>query len=141
MSTASSSFLSAIIKEFRLQIKDDIEDATTTMGGIESIVSKVEQILRNQRHEPELTNVYLLFSFILALLVGIYVTLRVTQNSIVTFLRKEAVQNARLGDLIPRPVNSEGALSPKNTKVLNKLREKLDQPPETVQLSCTSCLC
>ena len=46
MSMASSSFLSAIIKEFRLQIKDDIEGATTTMGGIESIISKVEQILK-----------------------------------------------------------------------------------------------
>ena len=69
---------------------------------------------------------YLLFSFILALLVGIYVTLKVTRNSIVTFLRKEAVQNARLGDLIPRPVDSEGPLSPENTKVLNKLRKKLD---------------
>ena len=70
-----------------------------------------------------MTNVYLLLSFILALLVGIYVTLKVTRNSIVTFLRKEAVQNARLGDLIPRPVNSEGPLSPENTKVLNKLRK------------------
>ena len=111
MSMANFSFLSAIIKEFRLQ------------------------------HEPELTNVYLLFSFILALLVGIYVTLKVTRNSIVTFLRKEAVQNARLGDLILRPVDSEGPLSPENTKVLNKLRKKLDQPPETVQSSRTSCLC
>ena len=113
MLTASSSFLLAIIKEFRLQIKDDIEDATETMGGIESIVSKVEQVLRNQRHDPELTNVYLLFCIILALLVGIYVTLRLTQNSIVTFLRKETVQNARLGDLILRPINDEGALSHK----------------------------
>ena len=34
LSTASSSYLAAIIKEFRLQIKDDIEDATTTMDGI-----------------------------------------------------------------------------------------------------------
>ena len=74
MSTASSSFLSAIIKEFRLQIKEDIEEATETMGGIESIVAKVEQVLRNQRHDPELTNVYVLFSLILALLIRIYVT-------------------------------------------------------------------
>ena len=32
------------------------------------------------------------------------------------------VQNARLGDLIPRPINSEGALSAKSTKMVHKLR-------------------
>ena len=54
MSMASSSFLSAIIKEFRLQIKDDIEGATTTMGGIENIISKVEQIANHVQHLSKL---------------------------------------------------------------------------------------
>jgi len=123
MSTASSSFLSAIIKEFRLQVKEDIEEATDTMGGIESIVAKVEQVLRNQRHDPELKKVFVLFSLILALLIGIYMTQRVTCDSIVTFLKKEAVLNARLGDLIPRPINAEGDLSTKTTKMAQNLKK------------------
>ena len=92
LSTASSSYLAAIIKEFRLQIKDDIDDAANTMDGIGDVMTKVEQILKNQRHKPELFNIYLLFIFIFVLLLGIYATLRLTRNSIVTFLRKESIQ-------------------------------------------------
>ena len=111
------------------------------MGGIESILSKVEQVLRNQRHDPELTNVYMLFSLILALLIGIYVTQRLTRNSIVTFLRKETVLNARLGDLILRPINAEGALSTKTTKMAQKFREKLEKPQDSIQSYRTTCPC
>ena len=114
--------------EFRLQIKDEIADTATTMGGIEDVMTKVEQILQNQRHEPELFNIYLIFIFIFVLLIGIYATLKLTRNSIVTFLQKEAIQNARLGDLIPRPVDFELPISPENTKVLNKHRRKFEHP-------------
>ena len=133
MSTASLSFLSAIIKEFRLQIKQDIEEASDTMGGIESIVAKVEQVLRNQRHNTDLTGIYVLFSLILALLIGIYVTQKVTRDSVVTFLRKEAVLNARLGDFIPRPINAEGDLSTKTIKMAQKVRQKQEKPQDCIQ--------
>ena len=133
MSTVSSSFLSVIIKEFRLQIKQDIEEASDTMGGIESIVAKVEQVLRNQRHNTDLTGVYVLFCLILALLIGIYVTQKVTRDNVVTFLRKEAVLNARLGDFILRQINAEGDLSTKTIEMAKKVRQKHEKPQNSIQ--------
>ena len=94
------------------------------MDDIEEVMAKVEKILQNQRHEPELFSIYLIFIFIFILLIGIYGTLKVARDSVVNFLRKETIQNAWLGDLIPRPLDPNLPLSVENTKVLYKLKKK-----------------
>ena len=48
-------------------------------------------------------------------------------------IRLSELSNARLGNLILRPIDSELPLSPENTKILNKLRKKFEQPQETAQ--------
>ena len=95
------------------------------MEEIEDVMTKVEKILQLQRHYPELFSVYVIFVFIFILLLGIYGTLRVTRNSIVNFLCKEAIQNARLGDLLPRPLDPNLPLSAADTKALYKLRKNM----------------
>ena len=99
-------------------------NASTTMEQIEDVMAKVEKILQSQRHKLELFNIYVIFIFIFILLLGIYGTLKVTRDSVVNFLCKEAIQNARLGDLIPRPLDPNLPLSFENSKVLYKLRKK-----------------
>ena len=87
------------------------------MEEIEDVMTKVEKILQGQRHNPELFSVYIIFVFIFILLLGIYGTLRVTRNSIVNFLCKEAIQNARLEDLLLRPLDPNLSLSAADTKL------------------------
>ena len=60
-------------------------------------------------------------------------TQKLTCDSVVTFLRKEAVLNARLGDFIPRPINAEGDLSTKTIKMAQKVRQKLEKPQDSIQ--------
>ena len=48
LSIASSSYIAALIKEFRLQIKSYITDASTKIEDIEEVIAKVEKILQNE---------------------------------------------------------------------------------------------
>ena len=85
LSTASSSYMAALIKEFRLQIKSDIAEASTTMQDIEKVIATVQKNLQSQQHEPELLSVYILYILIFLLLTGIYITLKATRDSIINF--------------------------------------------------------
>ena len=84
----------------------------------------------------------MIFVFIFILLLGIYGTLKVTRDSVVNFLQKEMIQNARLGDLIPRPLDPNLPLSVENTKVLHKLRKKhTDKSQDSAPAPCSSFIC
>ena len=90
----------------------------------------VQNILQHQRHEPELGTVYILFTVIFLLLVGIYMTLKAVRNSIVNFLCKETIQNACL-ELFPKPLDPNLPLPPTTSKSLLKIKKKqLSNPLE-----------
>ena len=124
--------MSALIKEFRLQIKSDIAETSSTVQEMENVISMVKK-LQHQCHKPELMNVYILFVVIFLLLSGIYITLRATRDRIVNFLHKETIQNAHLGELLPKPLDPNLPLPLETTNALQKMKKKhLDNPLEPV---------
>ena len=66
----------------------------------------------------------------------------VTRNSIVNFLHKEATQNARLWDLLPRPLDPNLPLSAADTKALYKLIKKhAEKSHDSTPSPCSSLIC
>ena len=72
----------------------------------------------------------------------IFITLRATRDSIVNFLHKEMIQNAHLGELLPKPFDPNLPLPLETTKALRKMKKKhLDNPLDTVPPPRNSIIC
>ena len=109
---------------------------------MENVISMVQKNLQHQCHKPEIMNVYMLFVVIFLLLSGIYITLRATRDSIVNFLRKETIQNACLGELLPKPLDPNLPLPLETTKALQKIKKNhLDNPLEPIPPPCNTNIC
>ena len=126
LSHASSTFMSALIREFRLQIKSDIGQASSTVHDMENDVSMIQKTLQLQRHDPELGIVYILFSLTFLLLGDVYMTLKAVRNSVVNFLCKEIIQIAHM-EFFPKPFDPNLPLPSPTSKSILRLK-KSKQP-------------
>ena len=87
-----------------MQMRDDLGETSSVVQNMDKEVSIIHRSLQGQRHDPELGIVYVLFTVMFVSLAGLYFTLRAVRDSIVKFLWKEAITNARL-ELVPKPLD------------------------------------
>ena len=92
----SSSFLSSVIEQLRITLQSEHQIQTETGNGLEKQINKVETILANQRHQPELMGVYVVLAVVLGVNFLIFFGMQLLRNSIVNWLMHYQLKYARL---------------------------------------------
>ena len=95
LSKSSTAFISTVLEENRLIMQKEHQDASLIIGHIQVGVNKVRNTLNQQRHEPELTKVYILLTMLIILATLILASIYFIKRSLIDWMIRQQLSAAR----------------------------------------------
>ena len=91
----SSIFLSAVVEQTRLTLQKEHQLEAETSTDLKVEINKVQSTLASQRHQPELTGVYIMLTVALVVNFLICFGMTLLRNSIVNWMVRHQLRHAQ----------------------------------------------